>query len=264
MKNVVERVKNGEALWSWRKITIKPHNPPDELESAVLEVNVMRDAMRLKNDKGQWIRFPVTAIEQQQIADVVGGIFHTERTQDERHLAATALFDPIIQVPPGSGRIVATSHEDDYNRYVDQAIEKTGDDGIVSSVGKPWTLTNNMVKQQRHGLQTAYNYGWHSHSAIYTGPGGMRVWQPVINPMSKYIHNNVHKDPSQVCEFLSRSATIIDGQGSQTFVDLIDVYQHDIWCHFVTYDGKSLKHVRQPAVPEIKGTIVLPPIEITS
>lgn len=262
MKDVVQRVAYGEADWEWHPIKIAPGpRAPAELDNVVLEINVMKDAMKLDG-----IRFMVTAKDQQEIADLIYGIFHTERTQDVRHTQADTIVGAVVQVPPGSGRITALSSEVDYNRYVDEAIEKATsgpDPGLVSTVGKPWSLTNNMLSQQRYGDKTAYNYGWHDKYGAYSSRiTGQKIWQPVISGMSEYVHNWVHEDPSQVCEMPSRDAKLIFADGTEENIDLAIVYTHELYHHFVTDGLKPLGVTRQPAVEEKTGHIVFPPLTI--
>jgi hypothetical protein len=249
MKNIIERVKAGEMLLAWETITLTSSRP--ELAGCALEIQVMQDAMKLQNDAGTWIRFMVSAYQQQQIADIVGGVFHSEKTSEERHKRANTVISPVVQTPPGSGKITALATEDDYNRYVDAAIAKAQPDGvigIVSAVGKPWSLTNNMAGQQRYGSKTAYNFGWFDKGGIYTSPCGLKCWQSIASGMSEYVHNDSHADPSQVCEFPHNDCTLILADGTQQSLKLADVYRHELYCDFVTHGG-PLQIVRQNSVP---------------
>lgn len=264
MKNVVQRVTNGEADWVWHPIRLEAGpESPIEIKEIILEIKVMKDAMKLDG-----IRFMVTAKEQQEIADMIYGIFHTERTHDARHVHAQTTIGAMVQVPPNSGKITALSNEEDYSKYVDKAIEEaTGgsEPGLVSTVGKPWALTNNMLGQQKYGDKNAYNYGWHDKNGIYKSRiTGIKIWQPIISGMSKHVHNWAHADPSQVCEMPSREAKLIFPDGFEEEVDLAWIYTHELYHHFVTDGRAPMSVVRQPAVEEKIEHIVFPPITIRS
>lgn len=255
--NIVERVKNAEASWSWASITLTSPELPDY----VLIINTMCDAMKIKIDD-KLVRFMVTAAEQQQIADLIYGIFHTSKTADARHVQSATKIPAVVQVPPRSGKITALSNEVEYSHCVDVALEKCGknqsDFGIISTVGKPWVVTPNMSKQQKWGQKTAYNYGWHDDAAIYKSPNGLKIWQPIVNGMAPLVHNDCHKDPSQVCEMLHRRAELQHPNGEITIVDLRDIYSSSELWKLVSYDG-PIENPRQRSVQETIPTSYITP-----
>jgi hypothetical protein len=241
-------------IWEWYPIILTS----DKLPNHSLQVFVMTDAMKIESNN-KLVRFPVTAIEQQQIADLIGGIFHTTKTADQRHLQATTKLRAITQVPPGSGKITALASYIEYSSLIDTALVKTNKSnfGLISTVGKPWTLHNGLLEKQH----IAFNYGWHDEGAIYKSPIDLKIWQPIAGSNSKYVHNDQHKDPSQICEMPSRDAILTIPNGKQEQVDLASIYQDkDLWS-LVSYDG-PLKLIRQPNVEQIKGKIILPQINV--
>jgi hypothetical protein len=262
MSELLNRIKNGEATWDWKDVIIHPITGFG-IDDFKLKIFYMKDAMKLDG-----IRFPVSATEQQQIADLVNGIFHTERTQDLRHLNADTIIKPVIQVPPGSGKYTSACKDYTlYTHYINERINESANDksnpGIVSSVGKPWTLTNNMKKPAKYGLDTAYNYGWYDPRGIYTSRIG-KYWQPLISGTSKHVHNRWHKDASQVCEFLLNEAQLIYPDNSVKWVTLEEIYTSNKLCPFVTYDGKPLKYTRQPNVDNTADVIIMSPMKINA
>lgn len=256
----VEMVRQGLGVWHWVRITL--HHP--ELTDRLI-IMLMADAMKLPGPDGQLVRFCVTAKQQQQIADLVGGVFHSTRTADQRHLCADTKIKPITQI---DGKICALSTDQRHSELMDQAIVHAAMPGhpvgLVSSVGKPWTLTQQMATSpRRYGDATAFNYGWHDPSAPSHSPGNLKLWQDIIHANSTRVHNDEHHDPSQVCEFPSNEAVLVHEDGSNDVVKLADMYQHlELW-KLVSYEG-PLKHVRQPSVPRIEGgLVVMPPETIT-
>jgi len=263
--DVVERVSNGEAEWEWVTRSI-PAPSNSRLKGCSLRVKFMADAMKLSVN-GTLHRFPVTAVEQQQIADMIGGIFHTEKTQDDRHRLADTTIGAVVQVPPGSGRITALSNPVEYSQWIDRELLKVsnGPYGLVSTIGKPWTLTNRMILPgQTYGSRTSYNYGWHDRGGIYKNPvADLNLWQPVIQHNSSRAHNDDHADSSQVCHLLSRDAIFVDAAGIESEVDLRDVYTGSELWPFTCY-SEPLRVVRQPSVLEVRGFLVLPPEKISA
>lgn len=247
MDNVVARIKNQEAIWKWHPLKL---TSPD-LQGYELEVFTMCDAMKLKcSDK--LVRFMVTAKEQQQIADCIKGIFHTSKTADERHKQADVLLPAVVQVPPKSGNITALSTEAAYSQCIDDLLCKVSNlnsSSLISTVGKPWVLTRNTEKQQKWGINTAYNYGWHDKNAIYKSNNGDPIWQPVVSGMSPLVHNDCHKDPSQVCEMLHRDANLKLPSGEIVTVDLRNIYTDENLWKLVSYEG-PLKYTRQQGIIE--------------
>jgi hypothetical protein len=256
----VAMVRRGLAVWEWVEV-IATHPELDEM----LSIRLMKDAMKLPDQDGQLVRFCVDAKQQQKIADLVGGVFHSTRTADLRHVNATIRIDPVVQI---DGRICALSTDKHHSSLIDEAINTrlsnlgrrtSQQSGLVSTVGKPWTLTQQMVVgHRRYGDATAFNYGWHDSGAPSSSPGGLKLWQPIISANSMYVHNDEHSDPSQVCEFPSNYAVLVKGQGERTVVNLSDMYQDGYLWKLVSYEG-PLGCTRQLSVPRVDDVVVLPP-----
>jgi hypothetical protein len=256
--NVLDRIKAGEADWEWTKIAV---SVPNSREKIVFQC--MKDAMKLDG-----IRFMVSAREQQEIADLIGGVFHTSKTMDERHKAADVKIGACTQVPPGSGKIAANSTPEAMHPFIEESIRvaysKTNvrGPGLISTVGKPWVITNNMADPKaRYGNKTAFNYGWHDKSAAYTSPCGLKIWQPVVSARAALVHNDEHKDPSQTCEMLSREAFIINSQNVQVEVDVETLLKDPVYSTALSYEG-PLRVTRQQSVQFTRGHTVLPPVVI--
>lgn len=231
--DIFERTRLGEADFRWVELPV----------GSRLVLRVMPDALQLDG-----VRVPVSAFNQQQIADLVGGLLPTPLIVDLIWRARVHTVTP------------HTISYDWWEHHMWEAVEQAHtaieaqlpadrDPGeIVSTVGKSWCLSR--LLDQHPGK--AVNYGWPSTHAPYRAVSGSTpVWQP---PSTK--HCDHEWDYSQTCQLVSRDC-LVDGSAR----DLRDVLRDPELAPLVSHEG-PLRTLRQPDVPEITGAIVLPTQEI--
>lgn len=259
--DVVQLVRDGKGRFEWFPLET-------EHDGHKLMFTVMRDAMKfdgvpdltwdLKPVAGSTrtrdgVRLPATAIQLQQVADLVFGCLLTPKVVDLLWAEAGrfgAQFDSIVNV---KGNIVATSKILDVHDAIEEALSRCGGDegGIIDSVGKYWVLVNllltgkfSKVKQPdgTYVNMQAVNYGW---PTITAGngmgvTGTVHVWQKVGDA-----HNYFHFDPSQTIRLMHRSALLVLPSGSIQEVDVTYILQHPTLWPLLCHDG-PLNIIRQP------------------
>jgi hypothetical protein len=287
--DVVQLVKDGKGRFEWMELL-------SEHGGNKLFISVLRDAMKfdgipaltwnfqpvLKIDP--WyteelfdgVRLPASALQLQQIADLIGAMLLTPKIIDLIWLQAGLKFDCITQtqrypdedISDDNGVIAATSHIHVLHQRIEAKIaELGGDDGtkLVSCVGKYWCLIQQLanVNALRFKSATACNYGWFAEKA--SGPGlspGTQCWQ-----RPGYQHDHHHWDPSQTIRLMYHLGRLVRADGSEESVDLRDIAQDKDLCPLITHDGKPLTYLRQAGVPQEEplpthGVITLPEITI--
>lgn len=281
--DVVERVKEGTAYWSWSTVV-------SEHKGHKLYIRVFSDAMKFDDvpamtwdfqpivqsdgttdeTKYKGVRLPASASELQQIADLLFCMLLTPKVVDLIWLQAQVKFDPVINSGPPHYQIVAEmpivgrmpyrgSELVGVHELIQEKIDTTSDGkGLVASVGKYWVLSNALGNPSmlRFGERTACNYGWCSSSA--SGPGvtpGVQCWQ-----RPGYAHDIEHWDPSQVIRLMFRTARLVKADGTEDYVDLHDIAQDPEFGPLITHENE-LGVLRQPGVEELPALqpIVLPP-----
>lgn len=259
--DVVAAVRSGNAHFSWAEVESR-------VGSDTLYISVMRDAVMfnsvpelnwyrtiLKEDKtSDNVRVPVNASEMQAIADMLFCMLPTPYILDLVWKQSRLRFDPVVNLGPG--KIVATQNINDVSAAIAKKISENGSypaHGIISSVGKYWTVCNALVPKhpdhRKYGIKTACNYGWHSHNAPSSGViPGVRVWQGIGTR-----HNDEHVDPSQVIRLVYRMARLVRSDGSQERVDLHSIASDEVLSAGINHveNGISVLNVlRQPSVPD--------------
>lgn len=239
----VERVAAGEAEWAWAE---KPLVFRGEIDGEPQELKVwtMPDAMKLDG-----LRFKVTAIEAQQIADLIGAMLPTAKIEDATYQQCNVLIRAVTMI---GRQFTAVSSVEAYNEAVDKQLASLARagvvvDGVIATVGKSWVLHPKL----RPGV--AVNYGWHDPAAPYraaTAP--MALWQQEGSR-----HNDMHEDPSQVCRLPRRAAELNGGP-----VDLADLIMDRKLAPLICHHG-ALASWRQPGVEHVVGVFVAPPATIT-
>ena len=217
-EKILDAVKRG-FVRPIRWAQVHAYSPGHE---AVLEV--MADALAL-GDESDFVRLNVNHTTAQRIADVLGAALPTSRISDLANMQATVRLRPCLQTP--DAMIAHTSRMIRHSACVEE--RRAGREGLASTVGKDWVLTNRLVGHPDH----AANYGWHDPSA----PNG-RVWQPV-----GLAHDRWHVDYSQVVR-LVRPTVIVDG----TTMPLADVLVSPELSPLVSSEG-PLAVTRHPGVP---------------
>lgn len=223
-----------EIEFGWSSITaMGPHGDQVCFE-------VFSDAAKIDG-----VRFMVTAIETQELADALGLMMTTPKIEDLIAIDAEITIAPITQI---KGNITALAKSEDYSAAIDKALEGKDTEGkLISTVGKSWVLVNRLGQGGlKYGIHAACNYGWvHSSSRYNAVTKGLKCWQT-----PGYAHNDVHKDASQVLRLVNPKCTILRrGSGTWEMADLKEVLSDDKLAPTVSHEG-VLKVFRQPAVPE--------------
>ena len=193
----------------------------------ILKLKVNKDGLFKKN-KNRY-RQPVTALDQQSIADDLDCILPTTKIMDTRSMAS-------VVINPVFGAYKMSAQE--YSRKVDKKIDIAYDDikSPLSTIGKSWVLTTKMGKG-RYGNQTAYNYGqYYNGRAVktYSTPAGVDNLR-VIQPLSG-CHNIDHIDPSQQC-FLVKNQCFINEQEYKVS-DILSGKEGNELLQSLSYEGK--------------------------
>ncbi len=264
-QDLIDAIRAGRAHVSWGTLTSE-HNGHQ------LKMSVFRDAMKFDGipamtwrripvpeghpDFGKvfdGVRMPVTAVEMQQIADLLGCMMLTPKLIDLIWLEAGksgVQFESIVNLGPPSYPIVAEADIHVVHRFIEAALAKAGGDngGFIDSVGKYWVLCNAMLVGKFSALlQQAINYGWATKDKG-NGPGvtgKVNMWQRIGAQ-----HSFSHYDPSQVIRLVYRMAKLLRA-GTTDWVDaaLYDVATDPELAPLISHEG-VLKVTRQQGVPE--------------
>ena len=187
------------------------------------------------------VRFMVTAIETQELADALGLMMSTPKIEDLICIDADVTISPITQI---NGKITALASSKDYSTAIDKLLKGKDLFGkMVSTVGKSWVLTNRLAQGSgQYGVHTACNYGWVHPSSRYNAvTTGLKCWQT-----PGYAHNDVHTDASQVLRLVNPKCTLRRANsGIWEMVDLQDVLRDKELAPMVSHEG-VLKVLRQP------------------
>lgn len=191
------------------------------------------------------VRFMVTAIETQELADELGLMMTTPKIEDLIAIDAEITIAPITQI---KGKITALAKSEDYSAAIDKALEGKDIEGkLISTVGKSWVLVNRLGQGGlKYGVHAACNYGWvHSSSRYNAVTKGLKCWQT-----PGYAHNDVHKDASQVLRLVNPKCTVLrKDSGTWEMMDMKDVLSDPELSKAVSHEG-VVKVLRQPSVPE--------------
>lgn len=248
---ILDEVKAGRFELEWAPL----HATAGDVE---LVFSVTRDALRVDG-----VRPMLTAIEQQQIADVLYASLHTTKTVDMSFQQASTIVRPVIAEKVNGRWITAAQMKvERYNELVDQAIERAGGDdgGPIVTVGKYWVIDEwfdfwlqrainprtGRLYLARHGEGSAINYGMiHPSSGHAAVTPGLRAWQPRAAQ-----HTSRHKDPTQNGRYISRSVHVLwpDDRGSELW-DFHDVLRNPQLAPAASHTGQ-LGNVRQLGVPK--------------
>jgi hypothetical protein len=189
---------------------------------------VALDALQL-GEPGDCVRINVTHTGAQQIADALGYALPTTKISDLIHEQAPVGIAPCTQKPDAS--MAHTSRMVLHSQAVTARVSNR--DGLVSTVGKDWVLTNKLVGRP----ERAANYGWHVTSSQFRGPGGI----PVLQPLG-LAHDRWHVDYSQVFRPIHRWL-LVDGKDM-----LLEDVLRDPELSPLLSDEGALKIVRHPGV----------------
>jgi len=207
------------------------------------------------------VRWGVGAYLMQQIADALGCLFPTPKLRDLLYLQRSVDLPPITMWAfhkPADWPVVAerghgfglndmtlTSTMRFISSKIDAAIAKTGRSGIAQTVGKPWVLTNDLLKAPGH----AANYGWYYHGVCPPGqpcsnsPATSGLWM-IQGPGTDWLRHDLQQaDYAQTITLVHRDCIVDDRPR-----DLADIYRDPELAGLVSHEG-PLKILRQPGVP---------------
>lgn len=187
---------------------------------------VCDDAIRLELPDNYRFRIPVSATLAQQCADYLEASLLTAKISDLAYQQASLRTDSVILYP--SADMATISKSKVWNERVEKNRSKH--EGLFRDCGKAWILSNRLSNPQG-----AINYGFYDHSAAYTNPQGIKMWQTIGTK-----HNRFHTDYSQTL-MLMKSTCEIDGRS----IKVVDVMSSPDLSYLISYEG-VLHYTRQP------------------
>lgn len=214
-----------------------------------IRLQVMEDALKIDN-----IRVNVSANLQQKLADIFDASLMTAQVAD---LVYTLAFRHIFPAPMQISTTTTSMLK--HSSTIDKRLKALSiQEGLIATVGKHWILDKKLERRP----DRACNYGWHFTGNSYQGIQGYPVASKIniINGKTVRViqpnataHDSSHSDYSQICQLVSQTCWV-DGIQKRFSELLVD----PVLSTLISHQG-SLKFVRQPGVPEVKGTIVLFP-----
>lgn len=200
---------------------------------------VSQDALKIDG-----VRINVSAILQQQIADMLGAYLLTPKLLDQLWAQRAVTLTPCTQPSSSTSAAMIVHSACIDTKLKTQVGADIPADGIVQTVGKTWVITNALLDHP--GM--ACNIGWHLEhpmgggipfDAAPTLPGAHMIQSP------GYRHNARFLDYCQLVLVVHRDC-VVDGS-LNTFAA---VARDPELAPLVNADG-VLKVLRQPGVPEL-------------
>lgn len=196
---------------------------------------VFEDALKIED-----VRINVSAMLQQNIADLLGCVLLTAKLADLIHSQAKTIIPPLPRkIYNSTKQMIAHSLD------IDHALKKYNyTDGLVSTVGKHWIIDETLRYPKFKNM--SINYGWHFNGSSYAGIKGEKIVSYKEIPNVRviqgrgYRHDHSHADYSQVCVLVSRSCDI-NGQS----MDMIDLLKDEELAFLANHSGK-MSVFRQP------------------
>jgi hypothetical protein len=251
-------IRGGNYQITWATITssIPGHTASfrvfaDALKVDGIELTTSSDA-RVKPGVYNGVRINATAAIEQQVADLLYCSLLTPKLADLLYVQrqVTLLPRPMPITSTTQGMILETLWLDDDIRK--QGADPKAPKGIVQSVGKHWTISNELAK---YGGSRAENYGWHFPKPTFDGRG----WGAAVTPPWRLIqdmgwaHDPSHVDYSQNIVLVSRTC-VVDGQP----MDLRKLLVDPVLAPLASHQG-PLTVLRQPGVQEFTPLVGAPP-----
>jgi len=241
-KFILDCVYAGQFEAAWTDITYN-------VGGRSAKFQVMEDALKISS-----VRVNVSATLQQKLADIFDASLMTAQIADLAYTSAIRRIDP---APMPISTTVASMVKHSSNVDSKLKILPTSE-GLVADPGKHWILD----KKMESASGRACNYGWHFLGSSYQGIAGFPVASKINSVGGKTVkviqpnataHDALHSDYSQICQLVSQVCWV-DGV-EKRFSDLLIDPTLSV---LVSHQG-PLKFIRQPGVPEVKGTVVLFP-----
>lgn len=239
---ILDKVKRGEFYVDWVPIT-------STIGGNTATFFVTGDALKVDG-----VRVTVDAKTEQKIADALGANLLTPKLADLIFLQSDIRIAPISQQAwVQSGTMATTPHMIEQSQAVDRAIEAAAGsldaakNKIVSTVGKHWVVTNELMRAKPGRAQ---NYGWHM-----VGSGGEAAVTNSIDPKTGkplrviqgpwMAHDFMHTDYSQNVVLVANKA-LLNGNT----VDLETILKDPKLAALASHQG-PLVSLRQPGVEQI-------------
>lgn len=199
---------------------------------------VTDDAIAVGTD-ADWIRVPVRHATAQRIADHFGALLPTTKIVDLAWQQAQTRIDAHQQP-------FSTTTETSLVYHDAIEAERKGRGGLTRTVGKEFVNANKLKNWPDYMVQ----YGMHSPTARWTGPGGLKVWQPcALDVTSPPPHNLWHTDYSSMATLVHPTCQI-DGIERA----IADVLRDPELAPLFSHEG-AMTVLRHPAVPEPGGIV---------
>ena len=245
---ILNAVKSGNVVIPWSTVKTNANGHQGEFR-------VFADALKVDG-----VRVSVSAFLQQQIADLLSCCLLTAKLSDQMWAQRVATLPPFPQSTIGMS---STTTMIKYSETIDAALAQLGSPpGIVSTVGKNWILTNQLLQANGQpvlkatGRPAACNYGFF---LLKTFDG--QTFDPCASgiPNCRVIqgrgtaHDLLEVDYSQICQLVARNC-FVDGAAR----DLHDILTDPVLSGLVSSEG-PLRTVRQPGVPVTAPLNVEPP-----
>jgi hypothetical protein len=268
MRSVVEVFDAGDAVFTWRPITVSYKRHPHDTSAQTLLGTfwVFVDALR---DVMTGLRVPCSAAETQMLADkilVAPGhlpqwwgpprgeklpcLLMTTRLMCARWLHAKQAREIIAPHPDStSDLLIASCTRTDHAIDADLA-RFTRPDPWVADPGKIWALHRRLFD----GTAEAVNYGWHldpTSTAVPT-PVSTNAAIPGVSLIQSAggVHSTDHIDYSQKLLLVAPWCMVAaPGQDQMVPMRTADVYQSPEFAGLVTDDAQPLRSVRQSFDP---------------
>lgn len=268
MRSAVEVLDAGDAIYSWRPIsvTFKRHPHDTSAQTLLGTFWVFVDALR---DLTTGLRTPCSAAETQMVADTIRvatrdlpqwwGPVRTEelpclmmttRLMCARWLNAKQAHEIIAPHPYSTSDLLITGCT-----LTDRAIDAdlaqfTRPDPWVADPGKIWALHRRLFD----GTAAAVNYGWHFDPVLTPIPmsASTNAAIPGVSLLQSAggAHSTDHLDYSQKLLLVAPWCMVAtQGQDRMMPMRTADVYQSQELAGLVTDDALPLRNVRQPFDP---------------
>lgn len=229
---IISYIEGGQYETSWSEVTSTSGGHTGTFR-------VLADALKIEG-----VRITMSAYLEQTVADMVGATLLTTKLADLIFAQRTLTLSPHTQKPDAT--MVNTAVMIAQSQWIDAqlAAANFSGDGIVSTVGKSWCLSNILVNTPS-AAGRAINYGMHFIGSFLGQTWAPSVTLPGVRVVQNpgWAHSPQEVDYSQNCLLVARTC-FVDGVSR----DINDIYQDPTLSGLVSAEG-PLKVLRQPGVP---------------
>jgi hypothetical protein len=196
---IIDAVNNNLLTFDWVDIT-------STIENHTATFTVLSDAAWVTLDDCSRFRPMVSATLTQKIADILSVSMVTAKIHDLSYSQSIQLECSVL---PAGPLMETISYSKRWNLAVEN--KRNGCATLVRDTGKIWCLDNALAHSRG-----AINFGFYSHAAPSTSPGGFKLYQGIGT-----MHDQHHQDYSQTL-FLMKKECVVDGQPSDIQTTLSD------------------------------------------